>query len=103
VEFLHFSNIVFSFNAVPVAKDNNQVTQMRKARYALIILIIVWVFLSMIACIISGGGGGGGSGTPQPYLASSDDVTATYGADMFHEQLTAISRDRFITPAAQYP
>ncbi len=77
---------------------------MKSARYAVIILIIVCVFLSMAACIISGGGGGGGgSGTPQPAVVSGDDVTATYGADMFHEQLTAISRDRLVTPAVQNP
>ena len=77
---------------------------MKSARYAVIILIIAWVFLSMAACIITGGGGdGSGSGTPQPVVVSGDDVTATYGADQFHEQLTAISRDRFVTPEAQAP
>jgi hypothetical protein len=74
---------------------------MKGARYAVIILIVVWVFVSMAACIITGGGGG--SGTPAPAVVSGDDVTATYGADLFHEQLTAIARDRLATPEAHAP
>ncbi len=74
---------------------------MKSARIIFFALILLAMLASVMACIGGGGGGGGGgNGTPQPILG--DDVTATYGAELFHQQLTAIARDQ-VTPAAQQP
>ena len=69
------------------------------ARYMLLALILL---LAMMACVCSGGGGdGGGTGnSSRSSSVSANDITATYGAELFHEQLTAIAQE---TPAAQAP
>jgi hypothetical protein len=64
---------------------------MKAARYALLILVLILVIGSILACI--GGGGGdswqnASSGSSSGYFA-----TATYGAEIFHVQLTAISAE----------
>lgn len=74
---------------------------MKSARILFFALIIAAMLLSIVACI-SGGGGDGGGGTSQPEALRGEDATATYGADMFHLQLTAMARDQ-ATPAAQAP
>jgi hypothetical protein len=59
---------------------------MRAARILLIVLLLAG---AMLACL--GGGGGGGNTNPGGSLGG-DGATATYGAEQFHIQLTAISR-----------
>lgn len=54
-------------------------------KWARIWLAVVVLMAAMLAC---GGGGGGGTGGG----VSSDNVTATYGAEEFHAQLTALAR-----------
>lgn len=53
-----------------------------KARLTARILLIVLVLLVASLACISGGGGGGGGADPA-------DITATFGAQQFHAQLTA--------------
>ncbi|MFM8320434.1 MAG: hypothetical protein ACKOC5_05920 [Chloroflexota bacterium] len=68
---------------------------MRPARWLLILLIILLMILPVItAC--AGGGGGDGSQTGG---ILPDDVTATYGAELFHQQLTAVWASQ-VTPGA---
>lgn len=76
---------------------------MKAARHLFLIVILVFMFLSVGACIITGGDGGGGTeGSSSAGSITGDDATATYGAEQFHLQLTAISRDQ-MTPAADAP
>ena len=73
---------------------------MKAARHLFLIFIVVFVLMSIVACIVTGGGG-----TDSSSVAGSvtgDDATATFGAEQFHLQLTAISRDQ-MTPAAGAP
>lgn len=67
----------------------------RNARRILAILLLAFVVLSVFSCFVIGSIGVGGvtlgGGTPQPDGASGYDATATYGADLFYLQLTAIS------------
>lgn len=81
-----------------------QDSEVKVARHLFLIVILVFVFLSIGACIITGGGGGGDGteGSSAAGSISGDDATATYGAEQFHLQLTAISRDP-MTPAAGAP
>jgi len=66
---------------------------MKAARILFLALIILSMLVSIVACIGSGGGGGGdGDGT------SGDEATAAYGAEQFHQQLTAISQGAAGTP-----
>ena len=53
---------------------------------AAILLVIAIVLGSLLAGCIGGGGG------PEPTATTSDDwVTATFGAEQYHQQLTAIA------------
>ena len=65
---------------------------MKLARQLLLILIISLVLLSMLACIV--GGGGGGDVTPGGDDILPEDLTATFGAEVFRAQLTAIADDQ---------
>ncbi|MFM8323206.1 MAG: hypothetical protein ACKOC5_20025 [Chloroflexota bacterium] len=56
------------------------------ARLALILLAL---FLAITACTSGGGGSGGQDGSQT--TPSAFDVTATYGAQQFRAQLTAIA------------
>ena len=69
------------------------------ARYILLVLILL---LAMIACVGSGWGGdrGRSGNSSRSSSISAYDITATYGSELFHEQLTAIAQT---TPAAQSP
>lgn len=70
-----------------------------KKTTARIILILIILILATVACV--GGGEGyesNSAGTPQADIfgisiqaTQSADVTATYGAEQFHLQLTAIA------------
>jgi len=60
-----------------------------KKRAAVLILIILVLFLATISCI--GGGGGDDGGSLKVQATTSANVTATFGAEQFHLQLTAIS------------
>jgi hypothetical protein len=66
---------------------------MKTKMTARILLIILVLALAAISCI--GGGGGGGDGNNgdagRTEETISADVTATYGAEQFHIQLTAIA------------
>jgi hypothetical protein len=73
---------------------------MKAARHLFLWVILVFVLLSIVACIVTGGGGTDNSSAVGSI--SGDDATATYGAEQFHLQLTAISRDQ-MTPAADVP
>lgn len=71
---------------------------MKRVRQLLLIVLIASMFLSILACIITDGGGdrreGNPDGTPAPASLTSEQITATYGAELFHLQLTAIMRDQ---------
>jgi hypothetical protein len=60
-----------------------------------ILLIIVILILAMLACI-NGGDGNGSSNTVTTSgnvsISSGPDATATYGAEQFHLQLTAVAK-----------
>jgi hypothetical protein len=75
---------------------------MKAARHLFLIVILVFVLLSIAACIITGGGGGGTDNSSAVGSIRGDDATATYGAEQFHLQLTAISHD-LVAPAAGAP
>jgi hypothetical protein len=75
---------------------------MKAARHLFLVVILVFVLMSIGACLITGGGGGGTDNSSVAGSVSGDDATATYGAEQFHLQLTAISRDQ-MTPAAGAP
>ena len=60
-----------------------------KKHAVLILLIILILFLATISCI--GGGGGDNSGSLKGKATMAANATATYGAEQFHLQLTAIS------------
>lgn len=59
-----------------------------KARLTARILLVILI-LAMAALACGGGGSGGGSGNGTGDQGA--DVTATYGAEMFHAQLTAMA------------
>jgi hypothetical protein len=71
----------------------------KSARYLLLSLILIIVVLACI-CSVGGGDKGGSGGSPQASPISGGDLTATFGAEMFHAQLTAIAEG---TPTAQAP
>ncbi len=58
-------------------------------RALILTLIILVLFLAMISCAGSGGDNSTGSLKVQATLAAN--ATATFGAEQFHLQLTAIS------------
>jgi hypothetical protein len=65
---------------------------MKLAKICLILVLISGLLLlSLAACGWGEPGRTSLSGTPQPGGAQSYDLTATYGADMLHAQLTAIA------------
>ena len=55
----------------------------KAARYLLLVLVIA---LMLASCIT-------GRGDSANTVISPDDITATYGAQEFHAQLTAIARE----------
>jgi len=75
---------------------------MKAARHLFLVVILVFVLMSVVACIVTGGGGGGTGDSSAVKSVTGDDATATYGAEQFHLQLTAIARDQ-MTPAAGAP
>ena len=75
--------------------------KMKAARMLLILVIIVSIFsFSLYACswVDNGRGPDGKSArnTPQPGSIQAYDLTATYGADQFHIQLTAIANSQVV-------
>jgi hypothetical protein len=68
---------------------------MKAAKLWLILILIISLFLfSLVACSWGNGsnpGGRSGESTPQPLGMLAYNLTATYGADQFHAQLTAIA------------
>jgi hypothetical protein len=71
---------------------------MKEARRLLLIVLIASIILSILACIIIEGGGDrredNPDGTPAPANLTGEQTTATYGAELFRLQLTAIERDQ---------
>lgn len=64
---------------------------------ARILLILLILALAMLACVGGGDGGTTANGTPSvnkngALNAQSADATATYGAEQFYIQLTAVAR-----------
>lgn len=72
---------------------------MKGARYLLVVLIILFTLATSVACISieENGWVENGSNDNSGYF-----VTATYGAEMYHAQLTAIAVQA-ATPAAYSP
>jgi len=60
-----------------------------KKQAAVVIIIITLLFLVSVSCV--GGGGGDEVGSLSVSSTKSADATATFGAEQFHLQLTAIS------------
>ncbi len=60
-----------------------------KKQIAVLILIIVLLFLATISC--AGGDGGDEIGSSGVQATKAANATATFGAEQFHLQLTAIS------------
>jgi len=58
-------------------------------------LIVLLLALASVACITGGGGGGDGSDAIATEMAEAakQDATATFGAQVFEAQLTAIADD----------
>jgi hypothetical protein len=64
---------------------------------ARILLILLILALAMLACVDGGNGGTTGNGTPAvdnsgALNVQAADATATYGAEQFYIQLTAVAR-----------
>lgn len=57
---------------------------------ARILLIILVLAFATLACV--GGGGGEGSGSGSSATTEAAGVTATYGAEQYHQQLTAVAQ-----------
>ena len=66
---------------------------MKIQRTARILLIVLILFLASVACITGGGGGGDDPDAVATQMAEADaqDKTATFGAQVFDAQLTAIA------------
>ncbi len=64
-----------------------------KTSKSFLILAILFSLLtfSLFACSLELGGGLTGGATPQPGESLAGHLTATYGAEQFHAQLTAIA------------
>jgi hypothetical protein len=83
---------------------------MKAAKILLILVIVISIFsFSLFACDWVDGNGdrgpGGKSilGTPQPGSAQAYDLTATYGADQFNAQLTAIVNSQVVGSSTGNP
>jgi hypothetical protein len=61
----------------------------RSARRLLLALILVFLAISITACLVISGTGGVGGGVG----VTSEQITETYGAEQFHIQLTAQARE----------
>jgi hypothetical protein len=60
-----------------------------KKRAAVLILVVLILLLATISCV--GGGGGDEVGSLKVQATKAANATATFGAEQFHLQLTAIS------------
>jgi hypothetical protein len=72
---------------------------MKAAKILLILVIVVSIFSFCLSGCAWGDNDRGRVGnsarsTPQPGGSQADHLTATYGADQFHIQLTAIANSR---------
>lgn len=69
---------------------------MKIQRTARILLVILLLAMASMACITGGGGGDGGDNgdviATQQAEADALDATATFGAQVFEAQLTAIAQ-----------
>jgi hypothetical protein len=59
-------------------------------RMARVFLMVMLLAAACLACITGGGGGDGGQVATQQAEADAQDATATFGAQVFEAQLTAI-------------
>jgi hypothetical protein len=75
---------------------------MKAARHLFLIFILAFFLVAIAAGIMIGGDGGIMIDSSAVGSTSGEDATATYGAEQFHLQLTAVSRDQ-ITPAVGVP
>jgi hypothetical protein len=73
---------------------------MKATKLLLILVIVVAIFLfSLSGCTWGDNDRGGGSSprtTPRPGDSQAYHLTATYGADQFHIQLTAIADSQVV-------
>ena len=70
---------------------------MKAAKYlVLFILIASLLALSLVSCAWDDPGRPPVDRTPRPGDRQSYDLTATYGADQFHAQLTALADTRLV-------
>jgi hypothetical protein len=73
---------------------------MKAAKLILILMIILsFLLFSLVACNWGDGGnygGRSGKSTPQPRGDLAYELTAAYGADQFHAQLTSIAGSRLV-------
>jgi len=78
-----------------INQDRGGSEAMKTKLTARILLIILILAMAALACGGGGGGGGGGSGDgdeTQSAETISADATATFGAEQFHAQLTAVAQ-----------
>lgn len=67
---------------------------MKLARFLLVSLVFVLVAAICVSLILGSGKGNEVKRTPGPVTLTADDITATFGADRFHQQLTAIATEQ---------
>lgn len=75
---------------------------MKAARHLFLIFIFVFFLMAIAVGVLTGGDGGVTVNSSAVGSITGEDATATYGAEQFHLQLTAVSRDQ-VTPAAGVP
>lgn len=69
-------------------KPNQSLTD--RERLIVILAIVTILVSASLACVWPIGGGGGGTSSTVTDSAESLDATATFGAEQFHEMLTAL-------------
>ncbi len=75
--------------------------------FIFIVFVLILITCSLAACSWDSGGGAAGndsrSATPQPPGLQAYDQTATFGANQFHVQLTAIAGVHLVGESAANP
>jgi hypothetical protein len=64
--------------------------------YLILAILLSLLTFSLFACSLELGGGSSGGATPPPGESLAGHLTATYGAEQFHAQLTAIAEDPLV-------
>lgn len=72
---------------------------MKSIKFVTLFILITGLFVfSLIACNWDGGNSNSTKSTPQPAYDLASYQTATYGANQFHLQLTAIAENQGESP-----